>query len=335
LDAVMPSSSEWDVERMRPLVLEWDAAVRAEVPAFARLLPEAEARGSVLRGAASERAIAAAEARLGIEFPPSYRSFLSIANGADAGRFGADAVRRLSATDPNGLLRVEDVVALADIAPDLVPMWRDAMVEFADRQAEPSAEEPTPVYDFAPGTRALLLTRPVQYGIVALVPFPGEWQVWEFDHSEIAAHQSFAAFLQHKAGWARRRVAAREERVRAAVADGSSAVDVWTLADRGDPRAVDAACLALRRIEDPTERDTALVVGTLISLGDAKAIPDLRAALTRATDDHLQFMLLQALDSCGAPDAVVGLKRLVDTASTEQARFAASYLERRDELPRW
>jgi cell wall assembly regulator SMI1 len=49
------------------------------------LTPEAEERGSVLRPPAAREAIAAAEEALGLEFPPAYRSFLEIANGADAG----------------------------------------------------------------------------------------------------------------------------------------------------------------------------------------------------------------------------------------------------------
>src|SRR5215218_9014682 len=84
----------WDVRRMRALVADWDEAVRAEVPAYARLLPEVEARGSVLRPAAAPEELAAAEERLGVRFPPSYRSFLLVANGADAGGSGTGYVLR-------------------------------------------------------------------------------------------------------------------------------------------------------------------------------------------------------------------------------------------------
>ena len=41
-----------DVERMRPLVVAWDEALRAEMPACARLVPAAAPRGSVLRSPA-------------------------------------------------------------------------------------------------------------------------------------------------------------------------------------------------------------------------------------------------------------------------------------------
>jgi len=81
----MMGSSVWDVERMRAVATEWDAALRALLPAYARLVPEAEARGSVLRPGATEDEIVAAEARLGVTLPPSYRSFLAVSQGADAG----------------------------------------------------------------------------------------------------------------------------------------------------------------------------------------------------------------------------------------------------------
>jgi hypothetical protein len=216
LDAVVGDDAVWDVGRMRPLALEWDAAVRAEVPAYARLVPEAEARGSVLRRAATDAQVTAAEARLHVVLPPSYRAFLLVANGADAGRLGADSVQRLGTADPTGLLAVEDVVPLSDAVPKLVPMWREAMDQFADRQREPAAAKPTQVYDFTPGLEALLLTRPSQLAIVALVPFPGEWQVWEFDHSEVSAHQSLATYLQHQAAARGTAVARTDEPIRRA-----------------------------------------------------------------------------------------------------------------------
>ena len=89
----------WTVENIRPVVEEWDAALRARVPAYARLVPAAEARGSVLRPPATPTDIAAAEKAIGMTFPPSYRSFLLIADGADAGPLHANHYQRLREPD--------------------------------------------------------------------------------------------------------------------------------------------------------------------------------------------------------------------------------------------
>ena len=197
----MSDSSTWTVERLGPIVLEWDAALRTAMPAYARLAPGAEERGSVLRPPASPEAIAAAEDALGLEFPPAYRSFLEIANGADAGPYHANYVVRLYEPDDDEFLSVEDVVASADnkAVPSLIEMWRENFDEFVDQQEAPSFDSSVQVFDFAPGSRAVLITRPVQDGIVALVPFPGEWQVWEFFWEHVQAHESFASFLQEHA----------------------------------------------------------------------------------------------------------------------------------------
>src|SRR5215210_5659960 len=117
----------WDLQRMRALVADWDEAVRAEVPAYARLMPEVEERSSVLRPAATPEEVAAAEERLGVRFPPSYCSFLSVANGADASGSGTGYVLRgVPLSEQQQILGVDDVVAFADDEhlTWLVDMWR-------------------------------------------------------------------------------------------------------------------------------------------------------------------------------------------------------------------
>lgn len=230
---------------MRPILREWDGALRAVLPAYERLVPEAEARGSVLRPPASEAKIAEAERRLGVTLPPSYRSFLAISDGADAGVQGADRLKRWYGEYRNALCRAEELRPLSDFIDWLVPMWLEALSDWRDRQDEPSAGVPTQVFDFEPGLRALALTKPQQDGTVALVPFPEEWQVWEFWHSEVIAYASFAEWLLHLTRHARTRLAERQARVRAASADSRSASEAAALAESGDPRALDVACRAL------------------------------------------------------------------------------------------
>lgn len=339
---------------MRPVVAEWDAALLADVPAYARLIPEAGARGSVLRPPAAEADVAALEARLETKLPPSYRSFLLIANGADADGFGANRVERLFEPTTHAVLGAQDVRAFADeeFLAWLVEMWREGSGEFVGWQETPTADAPVVVYDFEPGSRAVLVTEPIQDGTVGLVPFEGEWQVWEFFHTEVVGHQSFAAYLAAQARDARRRVAERAERARAAAADGSSATEVEDLAWHGDPRAVDAACRALLR--DPhTDGLKRIAAHVLVRLGDPRAVPALRTALGHVRDRRsrahldppgypadnernvLERFLLMALDSCGDPDIVAELVRLASSSESWVGQWAAVHLEGRDGLPRW
>jgi hypothetical protein len=66
---------------------------------------------------------------------------------------------RLAEPDDDELLSVEDVVAFADnkAVPSLIEMWRENFDEFADRQEEPSFDSSVQVFDFAPGSRAVLI----------------------------------------------------------------------------------------------------------------------------------------------------------------------------------
>jgi hypothetical protein len=332
---------DWNVDRMRPVVREWDKALRAELPAYARLVPTAEARESVLREPASEDEIAAAEERLGVRLPPSYRSFLLLSDGAEATVFGAAMVLRLFGRRGGGFVGVRELVPLSTAVSYLVPGWRDAMGEFADRQEEPSPEASVQVFDFAPGENAVLITVPQQDEIVALVPFQREWQVWEFAHTEVHAYESFAAFIRHKTRAAQGRVTERNARVEAAVADGRSFTELEDLAAQGDPRAVAVAC---RGLEHSRRVQAAL---QLIYLGDPTAIPALWAALERCRREHpftptakterrnFEFFLLKALDSCGDPDIERELQRTASEGPRDIAHLAAQHLDTRRDAPRW
>jgi hypothetical protein len=327
----MMGSSVWDVERMLAVAIEWDAALRALLPAYARLVPEAEARGSVLRPGAAEDEIVAAEARLGVTLPPSYRSFLAVSDGADAGVQGADRVERFYGEHRNALCRVGDLLPLSAYVDWLVPQWLDNFAEYAHEQKPPSADAPTQIFDFEPGRRALALTEPQQDGTLALVPFAGEWQVWEFRHHEVIGYVSLAEYLLDQARDAWSRVAEREARVRMARADRTSLAETTALAEHGDPRAVDGACRALADGRPVDERFVAL----LVLLGDPKAIPALRAAYARASSEQVPLMLVWALESCGDPWVVEELNRLVASGSQPEAGWAASVLDKHEQIVRW
>ena len=332
---------DWDVDQMLPVVREWDEALRAELPAYARLIPDAESRGSVLRAHASEQELTAAEERLGVALPPSYRSFLLLSNGADATVFGACKVLRIQGPDGGGFLGTRDLVPLSTAVPWLVPGLIDVMGDLASRQEKPSLEAPVQVFDFAPGRDALLITVAEQDEIVALVPFEGEWQVWQFCHTEVYAYESFAAFLRQMTRAAHARIAERAERVAAAVCDGRSPQEFDDLAADGDPRAVETAC---RGLEDRYRVQAAL---SLMFLGDPAAIPALWAALERCRLESphkpparterrdFEFFLLKALDSSGDPGIEAELRRTVAERPRDIAHLAGQHLAEREGAPRW
>ena len=250
------------------------------------------------------------------------------------------------------LLGIDDVRAFAGSASLewLVGMWRDAMHEFRQDQQAPSASEPVEVVDFEPGVHSMLITRPQQDGIVALVPFPGEWQVWEFFHDRVVAHRSFAALLDYHARRARQRTAQRAELAQPTTLGDLSLDTVGYLAASGDPRVLDAAREILC---DPSrhQQDKARVAMHLGFLGDPRAVPMLRDALARVDDpasgtnpaglsphaipvirEQLRYALVEALDSCGDPHVLEELER---KAALDPSGRAAQYLKRRTTLPRW
>jgi hypothetical protein len=332
---------------MRPVVAEWDAAVRAAVPAYARLVPEAEARGSVLRPPATEAEIAAAEARLGVSLPPSYRSFLLISNGADAANMGAGQVCRMYEIHRNELRSAGDLGESDETISCHASICLEVGGGFEDHHREPSPDGPGEVYRYEPGLQGVLLTSGVQDQIVGLIPFPGEWQVWDFGHTEVTSHLSFATFLQHETRQARTRVSERAERLKSAVGDGRG-TELYDLAEHGDSRATAAAC---RSLFDDGRCVTAAL--QLVLLGDPAAVPALREALQRSrsrprssyptdwpdsiidrTKREFEAFVVKALDSCGDPDIRAELDRLA-AGSSECAEFARLYLAEHENVPRW
>jgi hypothetical protein len=321
-------SPVWNVERMRAVASEWDAALRAALPAYARLVPEAEARGSVLRTGASEGEIVAVERRLGVVLPTSYRSFLAVSDGADAGVWGADRVERFYGESRSALCGVRDLLPLSEREDGLVAGWLSTFAGYGHEQKPPSVDVPTQVFDFEPGLRALALTKPQQDSKLAIVPFAGEWQVWDLQHSEVTGYVSFAQYLRDQTRRVWSQVAERDARVRTALTDGSSYADTAALAESGDPRAVDVACRQLERGDDRA-------VVLLIKLGDPQSIPTLRAAYAKASTDGLPTMLVWALQSCGDPWIVEELNRLVALGSESDATRAARLLEKHHQVVRW
>jgi hypothetical protein len=186
----------WDVERLRPLVERWDERVRRDVSRFDRLVAESRDRGSVLREPASEEEIAAAESRLGVRFPPSYRSFLAISNGANASSSGADK----EPGNAEGFVRVDELQFMASAAPWTVEAWTSGTVDMHERHE--CGDHFVDIGDFRPLGEGLLINRPASTSYDILVPRKGrtEWEFWLLEHSDAGAIGSFADFLRWAVG---------------------------------------------------------------------------------------------------------------------------------------
>jgi SMI1/KNR4 family protein SUKH-1/HEAT repeat protein len=328
--------AEWDVETIRPVVHAWDEAVRGDVPSFARLMPEAERRGSVLRRGASEEQIAAEEARLGVELPASYRSFLRITNGAWAGALGADYYTRTTRPAPAGLVPIERVVPLAAGDPIFFDVWVDSdeMKTLANRQELVRPRTWVDVYDFEPARRALMITERVSNAVLALVPFPGEWQIWALDHSGVSACASFKDWLALATERARTRLASRDAEAALEQIRSGWTRPVGLLAKWGDPRALAVACAVLLDPDLP-EAERTVAIEPLAALGDPLAITPLRQALATLTQPLARLAAVEALDVCGDPEAVDMLEQIARTEPDETARrLARRHLAVRDDLRR-
>jgi len=70
-----------DVDAWRELLTRWNADLLGTPDIVEHLPPEVVASGWLGSPGATEEQIQAAEARLGCQFPPSYRTFLTVSNG--------------------------------------------------------------------------------------------------------------------------------------------------------------------------------------------------------------------------------------------------------------
>lgn len=105
---------------MDELVHRWSDRMLVDV---AEPLPNAVLEsGSLLRPPAPDSVIDQAEARLGVNLPESYRSFLSISDGAHADFEVVPASEpRSDSSDPTfGLVPASELSMLSDVLPDVV-----------------------------------------------------------------------------------------------------------------------------------------------------------------------------------------------------------------------
>jgi hypothetical protein len=163
----------------KPFLKQYSAAVIANPPEYIELPEGAAAAGWLGNPPASEEQIAAAEARLGVTFPPAYRSFLAVSNGwRETGNFisAIFAVEQVEWLRDNDHHEIDAWTMVSDGGPMPDEPWRD---QGGYIEAE--------VRDFAPMQNALLIS---DWGVdgeyMLLIPDKkddeGEWEAWFFAH---------------------------------------------------------------------------------------------------------------------------------------------------------
>ena len=226
---------------------------------------------------ATEEEIAAAETRLGVELPPTYRAFLSTTNGfGPVGFF----VRRLRP--------VEELVWLRDEDPELMATWTEETQDSELAETLAVSEE----YD---GARVLLNP--------TVLDDDGEWEAWFFAHWVPGAerHGSFRTLVEekHRSFVEQLRAARGEPTPRVAPSLGIDAEDREGLIG------------ALRR---PRAQDRVGALQGLANLRDPAAVPAVAGILLNAgEDDYVRETAARALGQLRDPrsaDALIEILRL-------------------------
>jgi cell wall assembly regulator SMI1 len=188
--------------RWRNLLATWSREILAVEKYRQELSPDVVSSGWLGFPAATEAEIAAAEARLGIALPPSYRTFLGVTNGW-----------RTTKTFIERLRPVGEIAWYRDAYPDLLAAWRDG--EQAEMARYRETDATTTVGYWLQQTLAvsddteavlLLLPRAIEPG--------GEWPAWffaawipgedeypSFWDLMVAQHESFLDLEQHRPQW--------------------------------------------------------------------------------------------------------------------------------------
>ena len=252
----------------------------------------------------SDEQLAAAEERLGVALPPSYRAFLSVSNGFGPVSF---FVRRLRP--------IAEVAWLRDEDPALIETWSEGN------------SEPT---DTSPLARTLAVSDEYDGARVLLNPLvsadDGEWEAWFFAHwvPGEQAHASFRALVEQTHD-------AFIDEVKAERGEPTPHVAPELGVDAADREGLIAA---LRRPQ-PTERaealrglanlrDPAALAAVIAVLNDDGEQPDLRETAARTlgqlSDAASAVTLLEvlrlpypdgdigAMPRSKAQEAVIGLK---------------------------
>ncbi len=191
---------------MSQLARQWSDLLLADLDPSEQPTAAAVATGSLLREPATEEEIQAAERRLGVRLPPSYREFLLVSNGAYADETGVNLV-----WDEDGDEQPpfeSDVVGVGFLPVQDVRWIRDASPEYAAFMAEctefggmvPATEDASFMPSRVPFAEGLLVATEKAPGTTVLIPFPGleEWQLWTHWKEDGTAYVSFRSYLEYE-----------------------------------------------------------------------------------------------------------------------------------------
>lgn len=334
----MAVGGELPADELTGLLRQWSAALLDGLDALDRPVEPAGRTGTLLRPPATESEVAAAEDRLGVRLPPSYREFLLLSDGAYGDTTGAVTADSIQAEDQGwGFLPVAEVRRYVEVHPDTVAIWLDVQDQI-DRSG--GGEDPTPpfegdeVRDYRPMREALLIAPGLDADCSLLVPVgdpgPGEeWEVWDHYKEGTTRWSSFRAYLYDVV----------EQHLGVDV-DEAEALLLLAGAEAGDP----SAARRLARVRSPestpllvdaARRGAALhaVVPALGRIGGADVVAALAALrLESWQEGYVHSALAQigtpeALDHLAAAGAHWHLARLGDPRAS---RIAGARLRQGD-----
>lgn len=181
-------TAETDPDKWRKLLQEMSDQAVDDPSVKDQLTPEQIKRHWLGEPPATEAEIAAAEKRLGVRLPPSYRAFLKVSNGW---HFPNSFVVKLAGTSEIGWAR--------DVAPQLVSGWRQG----AEYGAQQYGKLPSAAEDDLPDT--LMINAPdemddgASFMLNPKIKSGDEMQAWFFSswNPGADAHPSFWHLMVH------------------------------------------------------------------------------------------------------------------------------------------
>jgi SMI1 / KNR4 family (SUKH-1) len=299
---------ELPADDLAGLLRQWSDAQLAALGALDRPVEAAARTGSLLLPPATEAQVAAAEQRLGMRLPMSYRHFLLLSNGAYGDTIGAVLAGggRAGGSDTGwGFLPVTEIRRFHEVEPETVEIWLQAQDEIEETNRGP---DPTPAFerdevrDHRPLRDALLIARGFDANCSLLVPVgnpgPGEeWEIWDHYKEGTTRWSSFRAYLRDTV----------EDHLGVDV-DEAEALLLLASAEDGDLEAAQR----LGRVRSPVATELLLdaarrgavphaVMRALTRMGG----PDVVAVLTELRlDTWQQSYVHRALALIGTPDAL-------------------------------